>query len=64
MTLIAQNHIPNELYERVRAHFSEQEMLALTLQVTAINTWNRLAISFRAVPGTYQPTIRQVKKSA
>lgn len=55
VTHIAQTHVPNEVYEQVRAHFSEQELIDLTLAVIAINSWNRLAISMRAVPGTYQP---------
>src|SRR5215472_2180092 len=55
VTLIADNHVPDELYAEVSKHFNEQEMLDLTLAVTSINTWNRLSIAFRAVPGTYQP---------
>ena len=55
LTLIAQNHVPDELYERVRQHFSETETVNLTFAVTTINTWNRLAISLRVVPGSYQP---------
>ena len=56
VTHIAQTHVPNEVYEQVRAHFSEQELIELTLAVIAINSWNRLAISMRVVPGTYQPS--------
>jgi AhpD family alkylhydroperoxidase len=55
LTLISTNHVPDELYERVRKHFSEAEMVNLSMAVVAINGWNRLSISFRAVPGTYQP---------
>jgi AhpD family alkylhydroperoxidase len=58
ITLVSQNQVPDELYERVRQHFSEAEMVNLTLAATAINSWNRVAISFRAVPGTYQPPER------
>jgi len=54
VTTIAGNHVPDELYEQVRQHFSEEELVNLTLAVIAINGWNRLAISFRAEPGTYQ----------
>jgi alkylhydroperoxidase family enzyme len=39
-----------------RDHFNEQELIDLTLAVIAINSWNRLAISLRVVPGTYQPS--------
>ena len=55
VTQIAVNHVPDELYEQVRPHFSEEELVNLSLAVVAINGWNRLAISFRTEPGTYQP---------
>ncbi len=55
LTLIADNRVPDELYEQVRRHFSEQELVDLTLAVVAINGWNRIAISFGTEPGTYQP---------
>ena len=55
VTLIAENHVPDELYEQVRQHFSEEELVNLTLAVVAINGWNRLSISLRTEPGTYQP---------
>jgi AhpD family alkylhydroperoxidase len=54
VTAVAQNHVPDEVYELARQHFSEKELVDLTLAVVAINGWNRLAISFRKVPGTYQ----------
>jgi AhpD family alkylhydroperoxidase len=55
VTLIAQTHAPNDAYEALQAHFSEKEIVDLTLVVGAINLWNRLAISMRAVPGHYRP---------
>lgn len=55
LTLIADNRVPDELYEEVRQHFSEQELVNLTLAVVTINGWNRFCISFRSVPGEYQP---------
>ncbi len=55
LTFVSQNHVPDELYEQVRQHFSEAEIVNLTMAVVVINSWNRIAISFRAVPGTYQP---------
>lgn len=55
VTLVAQTHIPDEAYERVRAQFNEAEVTALTLAIVAINGWNRLAIASRTVPGAYQP---------
>ncbi len=55
LTLIAANHVPDDIYERVAAHFTEEELVNLTLAVVTINGWNRIAISFRSEPGTYQP---------
>jgi AhpD family alkylhydroperoxidase len=56
LTLIAEHHVPDELYAAVRQQFSEQELVDLTLAVAAINAWNRIAISFRSEPGAYQPS--------
>ncbi|HUZ45204.1 MAG TPA: carboxymuconolactone decarboxylase family protein [Terriglobia bacterium] len=55
VTEISQGHVPDDVYQAAREHFSEKELIDLTMAVVAINGWNRLAISFRAVPGTYQP---------
>jgi AhpD family alkylhydroperoxidase len=49
VTLIADTHAPDDLYEELRAHFSEAEMVNLTMLIGAINAWNRIAISFRAI---------------
>src|SRR3954468_24260848 len=55
VTLITDGHVPDEVYEQVRAHFSEKELADLTFAVATINAWNRLSIATRAVPGVYQP---------
>jgi hypothetical protein len=39
----------------VRQHFSEQELIDLTIAVANINTWNRLNVAFRTVAGGYRP---------
>jgi AhpD family alkylhydroperoxidase len=54
VTLIGENHVPDELYRSARQQFSEKELVDLTLAVIVINSWNRMAIAFRTVPGTYQ----------
>ncbi len=59
VTLVADGHVPDAVFEEARRHFTEEELVNLTLAVVAINGWNRLAISFRAVPGTYQPAQAQ-----
>ena len=55
VTNIAETHVPDDLYERTREQFSEAELVALNFAVIAINAWNRIAITFRAPVGTYQP---------
>lgn len=52
VTLIHDGHAPDQIYEEARRHFSEEELVALTMAVVTINGWNRLAIPFRMVPGT------------
>ncbi|HWC98176.1 MAG TPA: carboxymuconolactone decarboxylase family protein [Candidatus Sulfopaludibacter sp.] len=59
VTLVSATHVPDEVYARVSSHFSEIEMVNLTMAVVAINGWNRVAIAFRAVPGSYQPAARR-----
>ena len=54
VTLVSETHVPDEIYERVRLQFNEKEIVDLTFVVGVINLWNRLAISLRAVPGTYK----------
>ncbi len=55
LTLIADRHVPDEVYDEVRQHFSEEELVNLSLAVVAINGWNRLLISFRSEVGGYRP---------
>jgi AhpD family alkylhydroperoxidase len=55
LTLISQTHAPDSVYEDLKGHFSEKEIVDLTFAIGAINLWNRLAISLRAVPGRYKP---------
>lgn len=55
MTLISQNPISDSLYQSVQKHFKDEELVALTMAIIAINGWNRLAIGFRKIPGTYNP---------
>jgi AhpD family alkylhydroperoxidase len=54
VTLVANGHVPDDVYEQARAQFSEQEIVNLTLALVAINGANRLNIAFRTVPGSHQ----------
>jgi AhpD family alkylhydroperoxidase len=51
VTNIQEGHAPDEVYAQVREHFSEVETVNLTLAITTINTWNRLAIALGDYPG-------------
>ena len=50
VTLLAESHVPDDVYEQARTQFSEAELVDLTIAVTTINSWNRLAVSFRQSP--------------
>ena len=51
VTNIQEGHAPDSVYDEVRAHFSDVETVNLTLVITTINAWNRIAISLGASPG-------------
>jgi AhpD family alkylhydroperoxidase len=55
VTLLSEDNVPEHVYEYVRQQFSEKELVYLTLAVVAINSWNRFNVSFRTLPGDYQP---------
>jgi AhpD family alkylhydroperoxidase len=46
--------VPDDVYESVRRHFDASQLVDLTYAIVAINGWNRIAIAFRKLPGTYK----------
>lgn len=64
VTMVSQDHVPEEVYQEVRKQFTEKELVDLTLGIIAINGWNRLAISFRTLPGSYLPDHPTTKKNS
>lgn len=64
LTLVAESHAPDEVYERLKKQFSPEEIANLTLVIATINSWNRLSIAFRTVPGTYEPNLQHLKQGA
>lgn len=54
ITLLPGHGVTDELYHHARQHFSEKQLVDLTMAIIAINGWNRLSVAFRTVPGTYQ----------
>ncbi|TAM34783.1 MAG: carboxymuconolactone decarboxylase family protein [Burkholderiaceae bacterium] len=61
LTLLAGREVSDELYEQVHRQFDDKAIVDLTLAVIAINSWNRLAIPFRAEAGIYQPAAAHAK---
>lgn len=62
VTLVAQSHVPDDVYREARKHFSEKELVDLTLAIVAINGWNRLNVAFRTVAGNYIPNQYKTKQ--
>ena len=59
LTLVAQTHVPDEVFVEVKKEFSEAEIVDLTYAVMAINGWDRMAISMRVVPEEYKATMKK-----
>jgi AhpD family alkylhydroperoxidase len=60
VTEMGPHGVPDDIHEEASAHFSEEEIVKLTMAVIAINAWNRLAVAFRAEVGSYQPQLATV----
>lgn len=50
LTRVAETHAPDAVYDALAAHFSEQQIVDLTLITATMNAWNRIAIGHRAQP--------------
>lgn len=55
VTLVADTHVPDDVYEEVKRYFNENQVAQILMAIITINAWNRIAITTRKVPGTYQP---------
>ncbi|HEY3517462.1 MAG TPA: carboxymuconolactone decarboxylase family protein [Gammaproteobacteria bacterium] len=65
VTLVADGHVPDDVYDEASNHFTEDELVALTLAIVAVNGWNRLNIAFRMEAGNYRPGMfKNLLKSA
>jgi AhpD family alkylhydroperoxidase len=53
VTFVAEDHVPDPVYEDARRHFTDKELADLTLAIATINAWNRLSIAGRLRPGAY-----------
>lgn len=54
LTLISGHSVSDTLYQRMQKHFNDTELVNLSLIITTINSWNRLAISFKMEAGSYR----------
>lgn len=64
VTELSRDHVPDEVYEAVRPHFTEKELVDLTMAIIAINSWNRLNVALRREAGGYQPAARHSAAAA
>ncbi len=64
VTRISEEQVEDALYEAMETHFSEKEIVDLTLAIITINGWNRLAIPFRTPPGSYKPRAAVSREAA
>lgn len=61
VTLLTEGHVPDAVYDKACSQFSEEELIDLTVAVVTINGYNRINIAFRAVAGSYEPGMFDVK---
>lgn len=64
LTRVTEGHVPDEVFAEARAQFSDVELVDLTLCVTTINAWNRIAIAFRSEPGHYRSAAVRPRETA
>jgi len=57
VTRVSDSHVPDGVFDSARRHFSEEELVDLTMAIVAINGWNRLCVSFRVQAGSYEPAV-------
>ena len=62
VTLIATDHVSDEIYDEVCRYFNQDEIANLLMAIVTINGWNRIAITTRIVPGSYEPQPLQDRK--
>jgi AhpD family alkylhydroperoxidase len=55
MTLVADTHVPREVFASASAQFEEAELAQLIWAIVVINAWNRIAVTSRTLPGEYHP---------
>jgi len=64
VTRLASNHVPDDAYAAAKAQFRDDELVNLTLAITAINSWNRMNIAFQVKAGGYRPGMFKAARRA
>ena len=64
ITRIGESRASDTVYQQALRQFNEKEMVDLTMAIIAINSWNRLAIGFRAEVGSYQRPVGEVTSNS
>lgn len=64
VTRLGEGQVPDEVYQRALEHFSEREVVELTMAIGLINLWNRVAIAFRTVPGSMDEVLLGQRRGA
>jgi AhpD family alkylhydroperoxidase len=54
ITLLSENHVSDEIYQEVSNYFTPNEVAKILMTIVTINAWNRIVITTKMVPGTYQ----------
>ncbi|PYI50827.1 carboxymuconolactone decarboxylase family protein [Paenibacillus flagellatus] len=55
VTLVAETHVPDDVYEEAAKVFEPNLLAQIIMAIVTINAWNRIAVTMRAVPGSYKP---------
>lgn len=58
VTLVADSHVPDDVYAAAHKQFTDTELANLTLAIAVINSWNRMNIAFRVPSGHYRAPVK------
>lgn len=64
LTFLPQSGAPDEVYNEVKNHFDDKELVELTMAIVAINAWNKLAVGFRSEVGNYVSKLTKKNESS
>ncbi|NLR66884.1 hypothetical protein HGH92_21425 [Chitinophaga varians] len=51
MTLLADTHVPDEVFSTATAVFTKEEVAVVTMAIVVINAWNRIVVTSRTAVG-------------